>query len=180
MKKRFFEVFRMNEYLAVGKVVNTHGVRGELKVMPLTSDLSGFEYLLFVSVNQDGGLKEYRVKKCRIHKNFVLISLSGVENMNEAEKFKGLDLLVHRRHAKPLEEDEFYICDLIGMKVYEGDTLLGTLTDVFETGSNDVYVIKGKNKKEILLPALKSVVEEVDLEGRRMQVNIPEGLLDEV
>jgi len=170
----------MNEYLAVGKVVNTHGVKGELKVMPLTSDLSRFDYLLSVTVNQEGNFKEYRVKNCRIHKNFVLISLNGVENMNEAEKFKGLELLVHRRHAKPLEEDEFFICDLIGMEVYEGDTLLGTLTDVFETGSNDVYVITGKNKNEILLPALKSVVEDVDLERRRMQVKVPEGLFDEV
>lgn len=170
----------MNEYLAVGKVVNTHGVKGELKVMPMTSDLSRFEYLYFVTVKQDGEYREYRVKNCRLHKKFVLVSLNGVENMNEAEKFKGLELLVHRRHAKPLDEDEFYICDIIGMEVYEGDTLLGILTDVLETGSNDVYVITDSNKKEILIPAIKSVVEKVDLENMRMHVKIPEGLLDEV
>ncbi|HHW22157.1 MAG TPA: 16S rRNA processing protein RimM [Clostridiaceae bacterium] len=170
----------MNEYLAVGKVVNTHGVRGELKVMPMTSDLSRFEYLFFVTVNHGGDYREYRVQNCRIHKNFVLVKLKGIENMNEAEKLKGLELLVHRKHAKPLEEDEFYICDIIGMEVYEGDTFLGILTDVLETGSNDVYIITDKDKNEILLPALKSVVEKVDLEGRRMQVKIPEGLLDEV
>ena len=170
----------MDEYLAVGKVVNTHGVKGELKVIPMTSDLSRFEYLLFVTVNHEGNYKEYRVKNCRIHKNFVLITLKGVENMNDAEKFKGHELLVHRKHAKPLDEDEFYICDIIGMEVYEGDTLLGILTDVLETGSNDVYIITDNNNKEILLPAIKSVVENVDLEGRRMQVKIPEGLIDEI
>lgn len=170
----------MNEYLAVGKVVNTHGVKGELKVMPITSDISRFDYLLFVSVNYDGNYKEYRVLNCRIHKDFVLITLKGVESMDEAEKFKGQELLVHRKHAKPLEDDEYFICDIIGIEVYEDDMLLGTLTDVLETGSNDVYIITDKNKKDILLPALKSVVENVDIEGRRMQVRIPEGLIDEV
>ncbi len=170
----------MNEYLAVGKVVNTHGVKGELKVMPITSDISRFDYLLFVSVNHDGIYKEYRVLNCRIHKDFVLITLKGVDSMDEAEKFKGQELLVHRKHAKPLEDDEFFICDIIGIEVYEDDNLLGILTDVLETGSNDVYIITDKNKKELLLPALKSVVENVDIEGRRMQVRIPEGLIDEV
>lgn len=170
----------MNEYLAVGKVINTHGVKGELKVMPITSDISRFDYLLFVSVNYEGTYKEYRVLNCRVHKDFVLITLKGIENMNDAEKLKGQELFVHRKHAKPLDEDEFFICDIIGMEVYEGDTFLGTLTDVLETGSNDVYIITDKDRKELLLPALKSVVEKVDLEGRRMQVKIPEGLIDEV
>lgn len=170
----------MNEYLAVGKVVNTHGVKGELKVMPITSDISRFDYLLFVSVYNEGTYKEYRVLNCRIHKDFVLMTLKGIENMNDAEKLKGQELLVHRKHAKPLDEDEFFICDIIGIEVYEDDTLLGTLTDVLETGSNDVYIITDKNRKELLLPALKSVVEKVDVEGRRMQVRIPEGLIDEV
>lgn len=170
----------MNDYLAVGKVVNTHGVRGELKVMPMTSDLSRFDYLLFVSVNYEGKLREFRVTGARFHKNMVLIKLQGVDTMDEAEKFKGQELLVHRKHARPLEEDEYFICDLIGLEVYEEDQCLGTLADVLETGSNDVYVVKQPGKRDLLLPALKSVVLKVDLEGKRMEVKVPEGLIDEV
>lgn len=170
----------LNDYLAVGKVVNTHGVKGELKVIPLTSDLARFDYLLFVTAIYDGKPKEFRVMGSRFHKNFVLIKLKGIDNMNDAEKLKGQDLLVERKHARTLEEDEYFICDLIGMKVYENDILLGSITDVLETGSNDVYIIKGENNKEILLPALKSVVEKVDIENKRMEVKLPEGLVDEV
>ncbi len=170
----------MNDYLAVGKVVNTHGIKGELKVMPMTSDLSRFDYLLFVTVNYEGKPKEFRVTGARFHKNTVLLKLQGIETMDEAEKLKGQDLLVQRKHARPLEEDEYFICDIIGMEVYEEDSLLGTLSDVLETGSNDVYVIRHEGRKDLLLPALKSVVLNVDLENKRMEVKVPEGLIDEV
>ncbi|MGI6123455.1 MAG: ribosome maturation factor RimM [Acetivibrionales bacterium] len=169
-----------NDYLAVGKVINTHGIKGEIKVMPITSDISRFDYLLYVTTNYEGTLKEFRVLKCRIHKGFVLITLKGIETMDDAEKLKGQELLVHRKHAIELEEDEFFICDIIGLDVYEEDKLLGRLTDVLETGSNDVYIITDENKKEILIPALKSVVLNVDIEGKRMQVKIPEGLIDDI
>lgn len=168
------------DYLAVGKVINTHGIKGELKVMPITTDLSRFDYLLFVTANYEGAYKEFRVSKCRIHKGFVLISLKGIDTMDDAEKLKGQDLLVQRKHAIQLEEDEFFICDIIGIDVYEDEKLLGKLTDVLETGSNDVYVIIGENKKEILIPALKTVVENVDIKGKRMQVRLPEGLIDDI
>lgn len=170
----------MSDYLAVGKVVNTHGIKGELKVIPITSDLSRFDYLLFVTVNWEGKPKEFRVTASRLHKDFVLMKLNGIDTIEEAEKFKGQELLVARKNARPLEEDEYFICDIIGVEVYEDDRLLGILTDVLETGSNDVYVIKNSDQKELLLPALKWVVEKVDIEGKRMQVRIPEGLIDEV
>ena len=167
-----------NDYLVVGKVVNTHGVKGELKVMPITSDISRFDYLLFVTAKYEGVYKEFRVLGCRIHKGFVLMKLKGIETMNDAEKLKGQDLLVQRKHAIELEEDEYFMCDLIGMDVYEEDKLLGRLVDVLETGSNDVYVVQDDDNREILIPALKSVVENVDIEGKRMQVNLPEGLIE--
>lgn len=169
-----------NEYLAVGKVINTHGVKGELKVMPLTSDVSRFDYLLFVTVQWEGKPKEFRVTGARIHKNSVLLKLSGIDSMDDAEKLKGQELLVERKHARPLDEDEYFIFDIIDMTVYEKDKLLGKISDVIETGSNDVYVIKSENGKELLLPALKSVILKVDLEAGRMEVKVPEGLNDEV
>lgn len=168
------------DFLAVGKIVNTHGVKGEVRVIPMTSDVSRFDYLLYTWIKVDGKLREFRVTQVRYHKQFVLVKLQGVNNMTDAEALKGCELLVDREHARPLEEDEYFICDLIGMQVYEGDKLLGELTDVLETGSNDVYVVTDSNKKEILIPALKSVVTEVDMEHKRMQVILPEGLLDEV
>ena len=170
----------MKDYLAVGKVVNTHGIKGELKVMPLTSDLSRFDYLLFVTALWEGKPKEFRVTGARIHKKSVLIKLSGIDTMDDAEKLKGQELLVERKHARELEEDEYFICDIIGLRVYEDDRLLGAITDVLETGSNDVYVVKNSNEKELLLPAIKSVIERIDIEGKRMQVRVPEGLRDDV
>ncbi|NLU51684.1 MAG: 16S rRNA processing protein RimM [Clostridiaceae bacterium] len=171
----------MNDYLAVGKVVNTHGIKGELKVMPLTSDLSRFDYLKFVNVNLDGELKEFRVTGARLHKNAVLIKLKGIDTMNDAEKFKGHDLWVERKHARILDEDEYFICDIIGLNVYEDNVFIGTVSDVLETGSNDVYVIKSDSgKKDLLLPALKSVVLSIDIEGKRMDVKVPEGLRDDL
>ncbi len=171
----------MKDYLAVGKVVNTHGVKGELKVIPLTSDLSRFDYLLFVTAKYEGELREFRVLSARLHKNTVLIKLKDIDTMNDAEKLKGQELWVERKHARKLEEDEYFICDLIGLKVYENDIYLGTVTDVLQTGSNDVYIVKDSDKSgEILLPALKSVVVNVDIENNRMDVIVPEGLNDEV
>ena len=170
----------MNDYLAVGKVINTHGVRGEIKVMPMTSDNSRFDYLLFVTADWEGKPKEFRVLSARYHKNFVLLKLNGIDTMTDAEKLKGQELLVQRRNARKLDEDEYFICDIIGLKVYENDQFLGVVADVLETGSNDVYVIRNEGQEDLLLPALKSVVEEVDLEEKRMQVKVPEGLIDEV
>jgi len=169
----------LEDYLSVGRIVNTHGVKGEVRVIPLTSDISRFDYLLYAFVMLDGKRKELRVTDVRYHKSFVLIKFNGIDTMDEAEKLKGCDLCVDRRNARPLEEDEYFICDLIGLEVFEGDQLLGKLTEVLETGSNDVYVVKQKGK-EILIPALKSVVLDVDLENKKMQVKLPEGLLDEV
>ncbi|NLW02173.1 MAG: 16S rRNA processing protein RimM [Clostridiaceae bacterium] len=171
---------RERDFLAIGKIVNTHGVRGELRVIPMTSDISRFDYLLYTWIRVEGKPREYRVSKVRYHKQFVLVKLQGIDNMTDAEALKGCELLVDRQNARPLEEDEYFICDLIGLMVYEGDKLLGELTEVLETGSNDVYVVTGEDRKEILVPALKSVVTQVDLKNRRMQVKLPEGLLDEV
>jgi 16S rRNA processing protein RimM len=169
----------MSDFLTVGKVVNTHGVRGEIKVMPMTSDISRFDYLLFVTANWDGKPKEFRVLGTRYQKNLVLLKLSGIETMNDAEKLKGQELLVDRKHAKSLEDGEYFVCDIIGLKVYEEDEFLGVVADVLETGSNDVYVIRKEDSEDILLPALKSVIEKVDIEGKRMQVRVPEGLTDD-
>jgi len=166
------------EYLTVGKITNTHGVKGELKVIPTTSDISRFDYLKIVWVEKDGRLTEYFVDNVRYHKNFVLIKLHGIDTMDKAVELKNCDLKVNRKNARPLGENEFFIVDLIGCDVYEGDALLGKITDVLQTGSNDVYVVNGDKYGEILIPALEDVVLDVDIKGKKIWVVLPEGLVE--
>lgn len=168
----------MVEYLTVGKIINTHGVRGEMKVIPSTSDISRFDYLKIVWVEKDDKLTEYFVEKVRYHKNFVLIKLHGINDMDGAAELKNCYLKVDRKNARPLGEDEYFIADLEGCEVYEKDVLLGRITSVLQTGSNDVYVVNGDKYGEILIPALKNVVLNVDIENRRIQVELPEGLIE--
>ncbi len=179
----------MEDFLSVGRIINTHGIRGELKVSPSTSDVSRFEYLYHVFIDLSptavgrgdakvpnaSDLKKYDVENTRFHQTAVLLTLHGVDTMSDAEKLKGRELWVSREDARELDEDEWFICDLIGLKVYEEDKLLGTLTAVIQTGSNDVYVV-GKN--EILIPAIQDVILTVDIAGGRVDVKLPAGLLD--
>jgi len=183
----------MQEYLSVGCMINTHGVRGEIKVSPSTSDVSRFEYLYRILVDMspsaagkgdqkapDAGtpLKEYFVEGVRAHKNHILIKLRGIDDMTSAEALKGREIWVPRAEARKLDEDEWFICDILGISVYEEGRLLGKITDVLQTGSNDVYVTADEAGHEILIPALKDVILTVDIPGGRMDVKLPEGLLD--
>ena len=109
----------------------------------------------------------------------VLLKLKGVDIIEDAEKLKGLSIKIPRADAKDLEENEFFIADLIGLEVYQDD-FIGIVEDVFEAGGSDVYVIKRKGKKDLLLPAIASVIKKIDVEKKRMDVEIPRGLDDEV
>jgi len=166
------------EYLAIGKIVNTHGVHGEMKVIPLTSDISRFDYLKIVWVEKDGKLTEHFVKKIRYHKKFVLITLSGIDTVEKALEYKNCYINVNRKYARLLDEDEYFIVDLLDCQVYQDDVLLGKVTDVLQTGGNDVYVVSGEKYGEILIPAIISVVLDVDIEKKRISVKLPEGLVD--
>lgn len=168
----------MVEYLSVGKIVNTHGVRGEMKVIPLTSDISRFDYLKIVWVEKNGGLTEHFVKKVRYHKNFVLIMLSGIDTVEKAAEYKNCYIKVNRKYARPLDEDEYFIADLLDCDVYQDEVLLGKVTDVLQTAGNDVYVVSGEKYGEILIPAIVSVVVDVDIGRKRISVKLPEGLVE--
>ncbi len=168
----------MEEYLTVGKIINTHGVNGELKVMPLTSDISRFDYLKLIWLDINGKLTEHFVEKARYHKEFVLLTLRGIDTMDKAATLKGCSMKVDRKHSRPLEENEYFIADLIGCQVFENGVLLGRITDVLETGSNDVYVTEGGKYGEILIPALEQVVLRVDVENQQIDVVLPEGLVE--
>ncbi|NLV35835.1 MAG: 16S rRNA processing protein RimM [Clostridiaceae bacterium] len=170
----------MIEYLQVGKIVNTHGVKGEMKLIPLTDDPRRFDELKWAYIEKDGQLEKLSILDVKYVKGSVMIKFSGIDSMSEAEKYKDCFVLVDREHAVKLPEDSFFICDIIGCSVFdENGRLLGELTNVLETGSNDVYVVKDDSGKEILVPALKSVVSNVSLNQQRIDVIIPKGLLDD-
>ena len=172
----------MIKYLEVGKIINTHGVKGELKIAPMTDDPRRFDILksVFVSPEVTDDMKEYKIQWVKYLNNSVIIKFEEIDDMDTAEKFKGQALIIDRKDAVKLPKNSYFICDLIGLIVYdESGKELGVLKDVLQTGSNDVYVVKGENKKEILIPAIKSVVKEISLENRKAVVNLPQGLVDD-
>lgn len=168
------------EYLEVGNIVNTHGVKGELKVISQTDYPERFEELKQVYVEIKGSLKLFDIKGVRYIKGMVLLKLGGIDDMNAAEALKGCSVKINRKDARKLPEGSFLICDLIGLKVSTvSGELLGTVQDVLQLGSNDVYVTRNASGREILIPALKSVVKNVDIQGGTMQVELPKGLVDD-
>jgi 16S rRNA processing protein RimM len=170
----------MVEYLQVGKIVNTHGVKGEMKLIPLTDDPRRFDELKWAYIEKDGQLIKHSILDVKYIKGSVMIKFSDIESMSEAEQYKECFVLVDRENAVKLPEDSFFICDIVGCSIFdENGILLGELTKVLQTGSNDVYVVKDKSGKEILIPALKSVVRKVSVDQRRIDVIIPKGLLDD-
>ncbi len=167
----------MNAMFTVGRIVNTHGVKGELKVIPTTDEPKRFEKLKSIFVERKT-MENYEIQSVRYHKDFVLLKLKGIDDMNAAELLKGSVLKIERKDSLPLKEDEYYICDLFGLKVFtEDERYLGELVDIIETGSNDVYVVKKEDReKDLLLPAIKQVIKQVDIEGQKMVVHLLEGL----
>jgi 16S rRNA processing protein RimM len=168
------------EYFNIGLVANAHGIKGFIKVLPTTDDIKRFELLKKIIIEDPKGDEtEYKVKQVKYSKKLVLLKLEGINSMDEALLLKRSVIKIPKSKAIPLEEDENYLCDLIGLDVFdEKGKSLGSLVDVIFTGSNDVYVIDNGSKNGILLPALKRWVHEVDIINKKMIVTIPEGLLD--
>jgi 16S rRNA processing protein RimM len=164
------------KYLRIGKIVNTQGIKGEVRVIPLTDDITRFDDLKYVYLD-DEKLIKMDIESVKYHKNFVLLKFKGFESINDAEKIKNTYILVNRENAVKLPEDSYFVCDIIGMVVFdmEGNSL-GKVEDVISTGSNDVYVVK-REESQILIPALKSVVKSIDLKEGKIVVILPEGLV---
>ena len=163
----------MEDLLQVGVITTTHGIRGEVKVYPTTDDAHRFDYLESVLLDTGKELCELEIQRVKYFKQFVILKFRDVDNINDIEPYKGKSLYVTRDFAVPLEENEYYIADLIDMDVFLED---GTLKDVMETGANDVYVIHTTDKKEVLVPAIKDCVKEVDVEQNKMIIHLLKGL----
>lgn len=169
----------MEPYLRVGVIASTHGLKGEVKVFPTTDDPQRFLELKKVLLDTGHEYRPLEVAGVKFFKNQVILKFREFQDINEVEQYKGKDLLVTRDQAVPLMENENFITDLIGMEVYtDEDKRLGILTDVLQTGANDVYAVKTDEGKEVLLPAIPSCILKVNVEEARMTVHILEGLLE--
>ena len=168
----------MEDLLQVGVITTTHGIRGEVKVFPTTDDPRRFEKLPSVLLDTGKELCELEIQRVKYFKQFVILKFKGIDNINDIEKYKGKSLYVTRDQAVELGEDEYYLADLIGMEVYlEDGSRFGTLTEVMETGANDVYCVETQEHGEVLLPAIHQCILHVDVEKNRMTVHLMDGLI---
>ncbi len=169
----------MEDTLRVGVITSTHGVKGEVKVFPTTDDAGRFKQLKEVLLDTGKERIPMEIQQVKFFKNMVILKFKGFDSINDIEIYKGKDLLVTRDHAVKLGPDENFIVDLIGLKVMtdEGEEL-GTLTDVIQTGANDVYEVTMENKRTLLLPAIKQCILNVDLEEGKVLVHVMDGLMD--
>lgn len=169
----------MNEqYITVGEIVNTQGIKGDVRVFPTTDFPERFTKNKKITVLFKNMRKEYTIERVWEHKQFIIIKFLEVEDMTAAERLRGGLLQITKEELAPLPKDKFYIFEIVGLKVIdEKGQELGTVIDVLQTGANDVYIVKGIEVKEILIPALKHVVKKVDLAAGIMEVELPEGLI---
>ena len=162
----------MGKMLAVGKICNTHGVRGNIKLIPWTDFPEVFDDLDYITVENI----RYDIKDVKYQKSNIILKLQGIDTVEEAEKLRDLTAYCEETQLEELPEDTYYIADLIGCEVYEGENLLGKVSDVFSAGGADLYEIKGKGAP-IYLPAIKENVLSVDIKNKIIKVKLPEGLI---
>ena len=166
------------EYLEIGQVVNIFGIKGMIKVKPFTENIKRFDKLTKIYIKKKNTEKEYGIEEVKYHKNMVLIKLKGIDTVEEAEKLRDGYLQVDRKDEEPLEEGTYYIVDMIGLEVYTDDgNILGKLEDIYNTGSNDIYVVKNEQGKQILLPAISEVIQKIDMENKKIIVHLIKGLI---
>lgn len=168
----------MEKQLQVGVISSTHGVRGEVKVFPTTDDVTRFRQLKKVHLDTGREMLPLEIQNVKFFKQFAILKFKGIDNINDIEKYRGKSLMIDREDAVDLDEDEYFIADMIGMKVCTEDgSEFGTLKDVMETGANDVYIIDSLEHGEVLIPAIKECILDVDMDEERMTIHLMEGLV---
>ncbi|MCM1046643.1 MAG: ribosome maturation factor RimM [Candidatus Gastranaerophilales bacterium] len=167
------------DILQVGVVTSPHGVRGEVKVFPTTDDPRRFQKLKQVLMDTGKGYDTMEIESVKFFKNMVIVKFAGIDSRDAAEAYRQKGLFVTRQNAVKLRKGEYFIADLIGLLVIDEDgDEIGTLQDVMQTGANDVYVVAQKEGGELLLPAIKQCILDVDVDAGLVKVHILEGLLD--
>lgn len=166
------------EYFEIGQIVNTFGIKGFVKVKPFTDDLERFEELESVYIVKNKELKEFNIEQIKYHKNLVLIKFKGIDDINIAEKYKNCYIKIKRENARKLPQNTYFIADLIGIKVYdENGNFLGKVDDIYNNKIHDIYVIKDDLGKQILLPSIKEVIKQVDIDNDKIVVHLIDGLV---
>lgn len=162
----------MTNHLEIGQIVNTFGINGYVKVKPFTDDITRFDKLKTIYINN----KVYEIEGVKYHKDLVLLKFKGIDKIEQAEPLRNLYIEIDRKDGV-LEDGAYYIVDLIGLEVISDEgKLLGKLDDIYNTGSNDIYVVKDELGKQILLPAIKDVVKEINLDEKKIVVHLLKGL----
>ena len=168
----------MEKQLQVGVISSTHGVRGQVKVFPTTDDVTRFRQLKKVYLDTGREMLPLEIQNVKFFKQFAILKFKGIDNINDIEKYRGKSLMIDREDAVDLDEDEYFIADMIGMKVCTEDgSEFGTLKDVMETGANDVYIIDSLEHGEVLIPAIRECILDVDMDEERMTIHLMEGLV---
>ena len=169
-----------DDLLRVGVISNTHGVRGEVKVFPTTDDVNRFKKLKNVKLDTKKEYIDLEIQSVKFFKKFVIVKFKGIDNINDIEQYKGMDLYVTRDNAVKLAPNENFICDLVGCSIIndEDNSVVGELVDVMITGANDVYVVRTPDNKEVLLPVTKECVLDVNIDKKEILVHLLPGLLD--
>ncbi len=174
----------MDNYFEIGKIVNTQGVKGDVRVVPSTDDIKRFELLKKAKLYKKNEIKELEIEKVWYHKKFVILKFKGVNSMNDAELLRDFVLRVDDDESISLDDDEYFIRDLIGVNVIlEDNSKVGVIKDVIRTGANDVYVLTNlmsdeENPKDILIPAIKQCIVDVNIKDKFMVVKLLKGLVD--
>ena len=168
----------MDNYLRVGVITTTHGIKGEAKVFPTTDDINRFQELEHVFLDTGKEYLTLEIEGVKYFKQLVILKFKGINDINDIEKYKGKDLLISREDAIELDEDEYFIFDLIDSEVFTEDgNKLGILTEVLSSAANDVYVVKTKDNKEILLPSIKECILDIDITNKKIIVHLMDGLI---
>jgi len=168
-----------NGFIPIGKIAGPHGIQGAVKVYSYAESFSIYKtgITLIIKNPDDSTVENYSIKWAAPHSRFVLLLLEGIDSRVSADKLKGFELFIKKSDLPQLEEGTYYWNDIIGLSVYSSDDeYIGSVESIIQTGANDIYVVKDEKNKEILIPAIESVVSDVDIIQKRMKVNLPEGL----
>ncbi len=168
---------KMEQFLQVGVISSTHGIRGEVKIFPTTDDPARFKTLKKVLLDTGRERLGLEIQSVKFFKQFVIVKFKGIDNINDIEMYKGKSLFIPREDAVALGKDEYYIADLIGMEVFTEAGRFGVLSDVMETGANEVYIVDSDEHGEVLIPAIRQCILDVDIKEKKMKIHLIEGLI---
>ena len=167
----------MEDYLRIGIFSSPHGVKGEISVYPTTDDVNRFSDLDTVFVDMKGEMKPFKVTGCKYKKNMPVLKFEGIDNINDIEAYRGLDLYIDKDHAIPLEEGEFYLADVLGFDVVSEDQVIGVLEDYFENAADQtIFVVKCTDGTTKYIPDVDEFIDSVDMDEKKMYVNLIKGM----